>query len=179
MLLETIGQVTQRTTCNFRVVASYAREAEQTAALLARALRRQGHQAEGAGAEVRLSMPDNAFHADIWLVLDETMLHRPAVRTAIPAEALLLVATGRPPQEVAWHLPEFRGVVATVDADGIAAECGADPLVAMLGAVARTCGCIDPDVVAAAVHNAYDSEHPYLAGASLRGCDQGYNRVHM
>jgi len=179
MLLEVLGQATERTTCKFRVIGSYAREAEQTAFLLARALRRQGHRLEQAGAELQLAMPDNNFHADVLLVLDETMLHRPAVRIGIPAQSLLLVATGRRPEEIGWHLPEFAGVIATVDADSIGAECGADPLVAMLGAIARLCGCIDHDVLAAAVHNAYDSELPYLAAASLRACDQGYSRVHM
>lgn len=179
VLLEQLGQATERTTCNFRVIASYAREAEQTADLLARALRRQGHRLECEGASLRLTLSAGPFHSDVLLVLDETMLHRPAVRMAIPPAGLLLVATGRRPEEVAWHLPEFGGVVATVDADAIAAECGADPLVALLGAAARTCGCIDHDVLAAAVHNAYDSELPYLASACLRACDQGYHRVHM
>lgn len=178
MLVEKLAP-TQTYSCHFQVIGSYAREAEQTATLLGAALERRGRPTQVAGAAVIVELPEAPAYADVLLVLDEALLHRPAVRMAIPQRALLVVVSGRTPAEIAWHLPEFAGLVAAVDAESIADELGADYTAALLGAAARVSSSIDLDVLAATIFNRFDCAYPYLAGACLKACDAGYNRVRV
>lgn len=164
--------------CQIQVFAAYAPEAERAIAILADALRRQGsHPQPGDTASgLTLSTARNAFNS-VLLVLDEELLHRPAVRSQLKSGALLVVGTERTPREIAWYLPEFMGTIATIDAETVAAEAGADLCVGLLGAAARVSNLIDADVLCAAVHHRYDSAHPYLAGAAMRACDNGYQQA--
>lgn len=161
--------------------------ARQAADILAETLRRQGLDCtasperpvvhvQGRRGALRLA-GDESGRADLLVVLDECLLARADLRRTLNPDGTLVVATPRPPHALRRGLRWFGGTTATVDADGIGEETGAEPATALLGAVARATGFIDPEILGTVTWVAYDRLWPYAAVAATRAMSEGYRRV--
>lgn len=163
--------------------------ARQAADILAETLRRQGLECAASPDRPAVHVQGRRGHgalrlagqpsprADVLVVLDEALLQRADLHRTLNPEGMLVVASPRPPHAVRRSLRWFGGTVATVDADGISDETGAEPAAALLGAVARTSGFIDPDLLSTVTWTAYDRLWPYAAVAATRALSEGYRRV--
>ncbi|BDG59020.1 2-oxoacid:acceptor oxidoreductase family protein [Caldinitratiruptor microaerophilus] len=163
--------------------------ARQAADILAETLRRQGldctasrerpvvHVQGRRGRGALRFAGEESGRADLLVVLDESLLARADLRRTLNPDGTLVVATPRAPHAVRRGLRWFGGTTATVDAEGISDETGAEPAAALLGALARATGFIDPDILGTVTWIAYDRLWPYAAVAATRALSEGYRRV--
>lgn len=165
------------TALRFRFLDGARGEAGATAAaILADCLSRQGYAAKACGRSVQIQaeLRRETEPDEIYLVLHEELLADPGLLSQLDRKSAVVVCSARPARVVRHELGRFTAGVTTVDADGIAMDEGADPVVAMLGGAARALPVIDPDALCASVWNYFDRDLPYAAHAAIRAFDLGY-----
>jgi 2-oxoacid:acceptor oxidoreductase gamma subunit (pyruvate/2-ketoisovalerate family) len=121
---------------------------------------------------------DPIEHPDVVVVLDETLLHEPAVTAGLAAEAVVVVNTERAPDEVRAELATLAEVVC-VPADAIAEANGVKfANSVMVGAVAAAVGEPPLSDVLAATESLFGKKlAPAVAAASLEAVAAGYRHV--
>jgi hypothetical protein len=140
------------------------------AAIIADSLCRQGYPCRTVNdGIVVVDTPDAPL--SIHVVMDDTLID--AARSA----SAVVVASARPARTLQNHL--VRPAVAAVDAEGLAEQEGADPIVAVLGAAARLLPILNYESLAASVWAAYDRGFGYEARAALRAFDLGYKQAQV
>lgn len=151
-------------------------DAAMAASILADSLSRQGYAAEACGSSVQIQaeLRRESEPEEIYLVLHEELLADPNLLSRLDRKSAVVVCSARPARVLCHELGRFTAGVTTVDADGIAMDEGADPVVVLLGGAARALPVIDPDALCASVWHFFDRDLPYAAHAAIRAFDLGY-----
>jgi len=151
-------------------------QAHLAAAILSDCLSRQGYDSTSGDTGVVASRgtQSGSDPERIFVVLAEDLLADTSLLAQLNSRSSVVVCSARPASTLRHELGRFTARVTTVDAEGIAADAGADPLVALLGGAARAVPLLDPDILGTSVWSAFDRSLPYAAQAAVRAFDQGY-----
>src|SRR5450759_1162307 len=125
-----------------------------------------------ADREVRSSSPIES--PQVVAVFHEALARSFDVAAGLSATGTLIVNTRSTPEEIRAALGLRSGTVAVLDALGIALEEKTRVNTAMLGAVARSCPFVDPDVVKETLRQTLSVRYAHLVEANLRTFDRGY-----
>src|SRR5659263_605101 len=125
--------------------------------------------------EVRTSSPIES--PQVVAVFHEALARSFDVAAGLSATGTLIVNTRSTPEEIQAALGLRSGTVAVLDALGIALEEKTRVNTAMLGAVARSCPFVDPDVVKETLRQTLSVRYAHLVEANLRTFDRGYREL--
>ena len=125
--------------------------------------------------EVRTSSPIES--PQVVAVFHEALARSFDVAAGLSATGTLIVNTRSTPEEIRAALGLRSGTVAVLDALGIALEEKTRVNTAMLGAVARSCPFVDPDVVKETLRQTLSVRYAHLVEANLRTFDRGYREL--
>lgn len=150
-----------------------------TAALLANCLERLGCRTEPLQDGLKAVCPrwPAETPAEIYLLLAPTCVASVTSPACGAIPTALVAATARPARVVQDDLALSHALVATVDAEGIAEEAGADPVIPVLGAAVRILAPLEPQAMRAAIWSAYDRHHPYAARTALQAFDMALSQA--
>ena len=150
-----------------------------TAALLANCLERLGCRPEPLQDGLKADCPHWPADApaEIYLLLAPTSVASVTSPACGAIPTAVVAATARPARVVQADLALSHALVATVDADGIAEEAGADPLIPVLAAAVRLLAPLEADAMRAAIWSAYDRHHPYAARTALQAFDMALSQA--
>lgn len=109
------------------------------------------------------------FHEALYKSVDVVSGLRPG--------GIVLVNSVREFDAVAKDLRMTRGTLAIVDALKIAVEEKTKVNTAMLGALFRICGFLDPESMRSVIRKTFEKKLPHLVEPNLRTFDRGYNEV--
>lgn len=127
--------------------------------------------------EVRTASPVQQPH--LVAVFQEGLLKTEPVTMGLRPGGVFLVNSTHPPREIRLRLGLEGVAVATVDALGIAVEEKTRVNTAMLGAVARVTGFLDPEEIKETIRATFQRKYPHLVEANLRTFDRGYNELRL
>ncbi|MGQ9573511.1 MAG: 2-oxoacid:acceptor oxidoreductase family protein [Dehalococcoidia bacterium] len=126
---------------------------------------------------VRTSSPIERPH--LIAVFHEALIGREKVALGLRPDGIIIVNTVASPGEMKERLGLPGGTVGVVDALGIAVAENSRPNMAMLGAVTRAAGFIDPETVKATIRETIGRHYPQLLEANLRTFQRGYDEVRL
>lgn len=151
----------------------------QAAALLENCLERLGCRTELLQDGLKAACPrwPADTPAEIYLLLAPTSVASVTSPACGAIPTALVAATARPARVVQADLALSHALVATVDADGIAEEAGADPLIPVLAAAVRLLAPLEAEAMRAAIWSAYDRHHPYAARTALQAFDMALSQT--
>lgn len=112
-------------------------------------------------------------------VFHETLYKSVDVVSGLRPDGIVLVNSVREFDEVASDLKMSRGTLAIVDALKIAVEEKTKVNTAMLGALFRICGFLDPEVMRTVIRKTFEKKLPHLVEPNLRTFNRGYNEVQL
>lgn len=127
--------------------------------------------------EVRTASPVQQPH--LVAVFQEGLLKTEPVTSGLRPGGVFLINSTHPPREIRARLGLEGVAVATVDALGIAVEEKTRVNTAMLGAVARVTGFLDPEAIKETIRATFQRKYPHLVNANLRTFDRGYAELRI
>lgn len=122
--------------------------------------------------EVRTNSPVERPH--LLAIFHECLLKVEGTAAGLYPDSAVVVNTKDPIPVIREKMNLASGTLAVVDALGIAVKEDTRINTAMLGAVVRLAGFIDPDVVRNAVAESFREKYPKLVDPNLRTFDRGY-----
>jgi pyruvate ferredoxin oxidoreductase gamma subunit len=125
--------------------------------------------------EIRVTSPIDA--PQVIAVFHEALARTPAAIAGLAPGGTVIVNTTSSPDELHERLAVANGIVATVDALGIAVEEKTRVNTAMLGAVVAACPFLDLDAVRETIRATFGRRHPEVAEANVRTFDRGYREL--
>ncbi len=126
---------------------------------------------------VRTSSPVERPH--IIAVFHEALVGRENVERGLRQDGAIIVNTTASPDELRERLGLPGGTIGAVDALGIAMAEDTRLNMAMLGAVTRAVGFIDPEAVKEGVRQTLGQRYPQLLEANLRTFQRGYDELKL
>ena len=133
---------------------------------------------------VRFCAPDRAIRMNspveapqVVAVFHEALAKSMDLTAGLDPAGTLVVNTRSTPDEVRERFKFRSGVVAVLDALGIAVEEKTRVNTAMLGAVVRVCPFIDPEAVRETIRETFSRRHPEVVDANIRTFDRGYEEL--
>ncbi|MBI4268023.1 MAG: 2-oxoacid:acceptor oxidoreductase family protein, partial [Chloroflexi bacterium] len=124
--------------------------------------------------EVRTSSP--VEHPHLLAVFHHCLLKVEGILSGLYPDSMLVVNSPDTVDEVRYRAGLNSGRVTVVDATDIAVKNGTRSNTAMLGAITRAAGFIDPKVVKETIAGSLQSKYPKLVAANLETFDQGYEK---
>ncbi len=109
------------------------------------------------------------FHEALYKTVD--------VVNGLEQGGIVLVNTTRDFSTVQEELQIDHGIIALVDAMGIAVDEKTKVNTAMLGALFRICSFLNPDAMRAVIRKTFERKYPHLVEPNIRTFDRGYNEV--
>ncbi|HSB38951.1 MAG TPA: 2-oxoacid:acceptor oxidoreductase family protein [Gaiellaceae bacterium] len=128
-----------------------------------------------AAGEIRRSDPIE--RPQVVVVFHRALVGSPGVLAGLGPEGTIVVNTPSDPGATRERLGLRAGTVAVVDGLQIAVEESTRVNSAMLGAAARFCPCLEPDVIRDTLAARLGRRYPQLVEANLRTFDRGYAEV--
>lgn len=110
-------------------------------------------------------------------IFHETLYKSVDVVNGLRADGIALVNSVREFAAVAEDLQMKSGMLAIVDALGIAMEEKTKVNTAMLGALFRICDFLDPDAMRDVIRKTFEKKYPQLVEPNIRTFDRGYEEV--
>lgn len=127
--------------------------------------------------EVRTSSPVERPH--LLAVFHEALLRTEDVTSGLYPDSITIVNTTRSIEEIKERLGLEHGTIGVVDALGIAVEEKTRVNTAMLGAVTRAAGCLDPEAIKSAIRDTFQRKYPHLVEANVRTFERGYKELQL
>lgn len=127
--------------------------------------------------EVRSASP--VLQPHLVAVFHEGLLRTENVAGGLRPGGVIVVNSKRSPGEIRARLGVEGATVATVDALGIAVEERTRVNTALLGAVTRLSGFLDPEAVKETIRHTFQRKYPQLVEANLRTFDRGAAEVRL
>jgi pyruvate ferredoxin oxidoreductase gamma subunit len=112
-------------------------------------------------------------------VFHEALARSMDVAAGLPADGTIIVNSRSAPAEIREALGLTSGTVATLDALGIALEEKTRVNTAMLGAVSRACGFLDPEAIKDTIRGTFSSGKEHLVEGNLRTFDRGRDELRI
>lgn len=129
------------------------------------------------GQEVRTASP--VLQPHLVAVFHEGLLRTENVAGGLRPGGVIVVNSKRSPGEIRARLGVEGATVATVDALGIAVEERTRVNTALMGAVTRLSGFLDPEAVKETIRETFRRKYPQLVEANLRTFDRGGAEVRL
>jgi len=123
--------------------------------------------------EVRTSSPVDRPH--IVAVFHEGLIKTEPVAAGLLPDGVIIVNSTHSPREIWQRLGKPAATVGVVDALTISVDEGSRVNTAMLGAMARASGFIDPNAVKSVIEATLGKRYPQLLESNLRTFDRGYS----
>ncbi len=127
--------------------------------------------------ELRTTSP--VLQPHLVAVFHEGLLRTEDVCSGIRPGGTVIVNSRRSPEEMRARLGLDEVTVGTVDALGIAVEEKSRVNTAMLGAVVRAAGFLDPEAVRETIRATFQRKYPHLVEANLRTFDRGFGELRL
>ncbi|MBI4295119.1 MAG: 2-oxoacid:acceptor oxidoreductase family protein [Chloroflexi bacterium] len=127
--------------------------------------------------EVRSSSPVERPH--LLAVFHQCLLKVEGTMSGLYPDSVVVVNSPDPVDEVRHRSQLPSGTLGVIDALAIAVEEDTRLNTAMLGAIARACGFIDPEAVREAIADAFKSRYPRQVEPNLRTFDRAYQGVKL
>ncbi|MBI4284632.1 MAG: 2-oxoacid:acceptor oxidoreductase family protein [Chloroflexi bacterium] len=127
--------------------------------------------------EVRTSSPVEKPH--LLAVFHQCLLKVDGTTAGLYPDSIVLVNSTDSADEVRYRARLVSGTVGIVDALAIAVRNGTRTNTAMLGAIVRAAGFIDPEAVKKAIVDAFQERYPQLVRANLAAFTQAYEGVKL
>lgn len=127
--------------------------------------------------EIRTTSP--VLQPHLVAVFHEGLLRTEDVSSGLRPGGTILVNSRRAPEEVRARLGLDAVTVGTVDALGIAVEEKTRVNTAMLGAVVRAAGFLDPEAVRETIRATFQRKYPHLVEANVRTFDRGFEELRL
>ncbi|WHY83842.1 2-oxoacid:acceptor oxidoreductase family protein [Neobacillus novalis] len=109
------------------------------------------------------------FHDALFKTIDCT--------SGVYPDSNILVNSQKSPDELKTLMKITGGTIAIVDATGIALEEQTKANTAMLGALYRILGFLDPDSMKQTIRRTFEKKYPHMVEPNIRTFDRGYNEV--
>lgn len=110
-------------------------------------------------------------------VFHEALYKTVNVVSGLASDGIVLVNSTREFDDIKKDLKLEYGILAIVDALGIAVEEKTKVNTAMLGALFKICDFLDPDSMRAVIRKTFEKKYPHLVEPNIRTFDRGYNEV--
>jgi len=125
--------------------------------------------------EMRTNSPVERPH--LLAIFHDCLLKTEAITSGLYADSIVVVNSTDPADRIREQAKLASGMVGVVDALGIAVEQNTRINTAMLGAIVRAAGFIDPSVVKEAIADSFKAKYPQLVEPNLKTFDLGYEKV--
>jgi pyruvate ferredoxin oxidoreductase gamma subunit len=125
--------------------------------------------------EIRVSAPVEEPH--LVAVFHEALNETLPVLAGLPAGAVVVVNTGKTPDEVRDALKIPSGRVVCVDAMKISVEEKVKLNTVMMGAITQASGFLNPDNVKASIQKNFQKKYPRLVDSNLKAFDRGFSET--
>lgn len=122
--------------------------------------------------QVRTSSPVERPH--LLAVFHECLFKVSGITSGLFPDSVVVVNSPGAPQSVRQKARLPSGTLAVVDALAIATELSTRINTAMLGAIVRAAGFIDPEIVKRTIAASFQEKHPHLVKPNLETFDRGY-----
>jgi pyruvate ferredoxin oxidoreductase gamma subunit len=109
------------------------------------------------------------FHDALFKTIDCT--------SGVYPDSNILVNSQKSPDELKTLMKITGGTIAIVDATGIALEEQTKANTAMLGALYRILGFLDPESMKQTIRRTFEKKYPHMVEPNIRTFDRGYNEV--
>ncbi len=130
-----------------------------------------------ADRELRSSSPVERPH--LLAIFHECLLKVQDIMAGVYPDSVLVVNSAASPEDIRERAKLASGTVAVVDALDIAVKEGTRINTAMLGAITRASGFINPEVVKVAITRSFSEHYQHLLKPNLITFDRGYEQVKM
>ncbi len=127
--------------------------------------------------EVRTSSPVERPH--LLAIFHQCLLGVEGIISGLYPDSVVVINSSDPVDEVRERAKLASGTLGLVDALAIAVEENTRINTAMLGAIVRAAGFIDPEVVRKAIASSFKAKYPKLVDSNLRTFDRGYEGVEL
>lgn len=128
-----------------------------------------------ADTEIRDHSPIERPH--IVGIFHEALYKTVPVVSGLPADGIVLVNSTRDFDAIRSDLRLDSGIMAVIDASGIAVEEKTKINTSMLGALYRICSFLDPEEMRKVIRKTFEKKYPHLVEPNIRTFDRGYNEV--
>lgn len=126
---------------------------------------------------VRTSSPVEKPH--LLAIFHQCLLKVEGITSGLHPDSAMVINSPDSLDEVRYRARFESGTIAVVDATAIAVANGTRINTAMLGAIARVAGFIEPEAVKDTIADSLRSKYPNLVDANLITFDQGYEKVEI
>lgn len=123
--------------------------------------------------DVRVNSPVTEPH--ILVIFHEEMVRSVSVTQGVGKDSVVVFSTGKSPEEARDYLKLHGGTIHCVNAMKIAVEENTRVNTALLGAICKVSGFIDPDVVKDMIKKNLGKKYSFLIEPNLKTFDRGYN----